>query len=542
MDVDAVADDKSTSIPADIYFILFGMLDFRSMAALACTCRTAHIVLTRMKRLEFNHVRLSSVQARIRNQVMAMPDADDADDTDVLVGQNIFTFRAPMGFGKTITSLSVALTNGADMHKYLVVVPPKALDTWVKETAKVFGLRNHRITPDTKVLFAHSTVHSHNAHIKAALVAQTDFSMPLALGDNIRVVVTTTTTDSGHSIARSGWATRLIVDEAHALTPLTVTKFMRPDPIRWVLLMSANTVNPSSPAFIRATKPWGTMIIPSDYMRWSLPTVSLKTHSIEPYKIPGGFDESTGYTPPDHKIRTISMNSAAYIDVLLRIFAEIESGHIALYLPDGRTGDALATLLPTIAVGWTLLNFINSTDKIRQFNTNPRSVLVIRLNKSEAINVLASHLIIIRPDWVNPVRYAQIIGRVLRPTSTHKIVPVHLIVPRGVPAMRGLYYEALRHLMTMQNVELPVPDLRAAEYKKADSALRLCGSNLERAAPTEVIAAIGGDYGMAEHLFELWHGDRSPTITASQMRILLGMVDDPQPSIDDDELDELLGL
>src|SRR5262245_21065878 len=106
-------------LPAEIWDIIFKLLDFRTVMVLGTVCRLTTSTMRGQRRSEFGHVRLSSMQASIRDRAGRMPDAPEN-------SRNVFTLQAPMGFGKTITSLSFAFTEPSDSHRYVYVVPPKA--------------------------------------------------------------------------------------------------------------------------------------------------------------------------------------------------------------------------------------------------------------------------------------------------------------------------------------------------------------------------------------------------------------------------------
>jgi hypothetical protein len=544
--------DEGLCIPPEIWDILLGLLDFRAVAALGATCRLVNNVMRAQTRFAFGKVRLSPMQAHIRDRATRMPDAEEKQ-------KNVFLLHAPMGFGKTITGLSLAFANPDDGHRYVYVVPPKAFDTWVREAAKVFGTKSNTVTARTCVLFAHSSVATHKRYIDKALERAQDGI--LTFGPAVRAIVTSTTSRFGTGVA-TRWGTRIVVDEAHASTNLTISNLAQ---FRWAVRLSANTMSVESTL---GEVLWGRVDVSTRCMDGSIPLVVLHRSLVQPY-VTGDFNEARGFTPPAYKVDSIAKNLDTYMSALTFIFAEVPRGQIAMYLPDGETGDAIANALPSIAVGWELISFVNATSKIRLFESLDRSVLVIRLNKSEAINIRASHLVIVRPDWVNPIRYAQLVGRVLRPTNSNKEAAVFLVVPRGVPAHRVAYYDALRRLIA-DDLQLGIPDHRPSEFEKADACLRLCGSSLDCAAPTEVVAAVGIAFDSPEAvptILARWLQEKAPSLSAQHMYALLGLpaptlpalaapaarsaatagasaavAGAPSAALSERELDELLGL
>jgi hypothetical protein len=538
---DETENGDSLEVPGDIYGVLFSLLDFRFMASLACTCRVAHAALRRLKRLKFAMVRLGPMQAFIRDEVHAMPDA--------AVGQcNVFITEAPMGFGKTITAYSIAFADPADTHHYVYVVPPKAFDTWVQEAAKIFGTVTNGVTPKTRVLFAHSNKKAHMDYIKKVTEAA-GRGAHISFGPNVRALVTSSSSRYGMAVAKR-WGTRFVMDEAHAVTDHTWQSL---PPTRWLALFSANRIRVNGNG---VTIRWGEVAVTARLMENTVPKVSLHFASVAPRVIPE-FDESRNYTTPDQKIDSIVKNLDEYCRALTRIFATIPSGQVALYLPNGEAGDAISAELARLAPGWEIVPFTQATKKIRYFETLDRAILELRLDKSEAINILASHLIVVRPDWVNPIRYAQLIGRILRPTNENKEAAVYVIVPRGVPTYRISYFEALRNLMA-KDLQLEIPLLRASELEKGEVTLQLLGSSLAKAAYAEVVAVLGTGFdkpNTATAVLQQWDALDDPkvkTLTRSQMVTLLGPTAIPagqsrhvSPSdqiTTSEELDDILGL
>lgn len=521
------SDGQVVELVDDVYGIILSLLDFRFMASLACTCRGAYRALRKEKRLRFGRYRLSPMQAHIRDTACSMPDALGG-------ATNIFTGCAPMGFGKTATGYSIAFADPEDNNHYVFVVPPKAFDTWAQEAIKIFGTVTGAVTAKTRVLFAHSSQAQHLRHIKDVSERAGDQGTP-DFGPRIRALVTTSSSKFGMGIARR-WATRVIIDEAHAVTTRT---WNAAPSVRWKVLLSANDI------YVRTSAldvHWGGVTIAAKYMELLVPRVELRRSVVKAY-VTYEFDESRQYTTPDQKIDSITKNLDEYCRALRHVMATIPKGQIALYLPDGEAGDAIAAELERIAPDWTIITFVAATKKIRQFESYSHAILVVRLNKSEAINILASHLVIVRPDWVNPVRYAQLIGRVLRPTNTNKKAIVYSIAPHGTPTLRLAYYEALRCLMT-KDLQLEIPHLRASELEKADATLRLCGSSLERAAPAEVVAAVGTGFdhpATSGKVLEHWRDTEKPTLTKEHMLTLLGTTEKLLGSEVDELLGELLG-
>jgi hypothetical protein len=502
---------RPLNVPNDIWQLVMACLDdWRSMAAIATTCRAAYRVyenVIRATRARLGCVRLGLMQAAIRDEALQMPEAGPHET-------NYYEVRAPMGFGKTIVGLSIAFADpcAGSAARYLFLVPPKAYDTWVREACRVFGQSTSKVTPETCVLFAHSSV---PAHYRAYRAWRASGQKP----GPVRAIVASSLNigDFRAEMLARLRLTRAIVDEAHTLTRYVALGLSA---LRWVVLLSANAIKPFKDlAFRRA----GGFTVAPGYLDGKVPPVAVRLVTVEPCAS-SAFNEATQFVLPEAKRPLIEGNLEAYLDALGALLAEIGSGRVALYLPDGAAGDLIEEGLHGATGGWDCVVFRRAVSKIQRFHGLDRVILLIRLAMSEAINILATHLVIVRPDWVNPTRYAQIVGRVLRPANTSERVALYVVVPRGAAGHRAVYYEARRRLAEA-GVPLPLVDYRPAEYERADTCLRLCGSSLATAAPAEAAAAMGdayGEPGTAAKLASHWQGDARKTVTRDQMWVLLG--------------------
>ncbi len=222
-----------------------------------------------------------------------------------------------------------------------------------------------------------------------------------------------------------------------------------------------------------------------------------------------------------------------------------------MYLPDGAAGELLADAAAELlgAAGWAITRFLKSTTRIREFEGEARGVLLVGLDKSEAINIVGSHLLIFRPDWVNIARYRQVIGRLTRQQNWRRSIPVHVVAPRGLPALRLAHYEAARRLAGHGLEGATEGGLYpAGRYAHADRVLRVLGSAMGAAAPVEIIAALGADdlwdaaatAAAARALHGEWAAGPRRTLTDAQVRGLLGLPDAGAPDTGDAWLDSLL--
>lgn len=512
--------------PAEIYALLSQFLDFRAVARLSAVCRDARKGMQNNKRFELGSVHLSLAQAVIRDAIIAMPDNKPT---------NVFTVLAPMGFGKTIVGLSIPFADPDDGHRYLFIVHPAAFDTWVAEVIKVFGSTARSLRPSTQILFAHSSNPSHNARAKQAIAefSPGDGDEFPNLGPKVRIAITTNNSALGDSLAHT-WATRAILDEAHVAPSRTWRKISA---LPWIVALSANIVHPALNPFVlwRSNGNFSSWVVTAGVMQGVVPTTKPRQIVVAPWT-----DEDRQFGDSQEKKVYLESNLDVYIVALVGVFATIPKGHVVLYLPDGDTSEELVRAASKYAAGWHIIEFNRAVSKIRQFEVTDRSILIVQHAKSVAVNIHATHLIVVRPDWVNSVRYAQIVGRVLRPLSPTATVDTFLIVPRGIPALRAQLSEALRMLATAE-LHLEPPGFSALEFLKADACLAACGSSAAAASPIELLAALGmGLYAptTTSALFARWSSDPVKTLTEPQLRSLLGV---PPAELTNDDIDDLLG-
>lgn len=483
--------------PSSIYELFMHFLDFRSVANLSAVSRTARAGSKLGKQFVFGNVRLSLAQLAVRDAALAM--------RATAYTTPMFVLRAPMGFGKTIIGLSIALSVPAAGNRYLIVVPPATYDTWVNEADKVFGgVRAY--TPRTTLLFANSSIPKHAAVLPPA--AQ-------AIPKQARTVVVSSSSRNLDVFVE--WATRIIIDEAHAITSSVRTQLVG----KWAVALSANIVDPS---------PWTLWRHGSDEKAsWSFETGVMKgiipEGAVRYVTVPPLGFEARSYVLPHDKKSAIDQNLHEYVAALKSVFCQIITGRVVLYLPDGTAADSLIASVGEFAPGWSSVVFSKAVSKIRLFEQKNRCILFMHHAHAIGINISAHYLISARVDWVNPIRYSQLVGRVLRPTRAASVIDVVLIIPSGLSELRARYAEAIRSAAVSGLVIDTPKDLKALVHLMANAALEACGSSTRAASPAEILAAAGIGFILPEYvtpLRRLWSGGNQ-TITERQLERLLGI-------------------
>jgi superfamily II DNA or RNA helicase len=506
-----------TQLPPDIFWPLFGFLGLTASEGLASSCRKALEIARRLygPRQELGSLVLSPSQRHLAAQAREVPEGG----TCVL--------RAPPGFGKTATALAVAFSaqgRAAPGLRWAVFVPPKALATWHAEIAKVFG--SAMFGRPGGVLFLHSAYPKHNARF------------PVVQGTAAEPALVVTTWPTAARQATVGrilaWANRFVVDEAHTAPSGLLTQLAGRR--RGALLLSANRV-----LFPRDLPAPGWTIggTSAEWLGGRCPELVLRYALVPPLD-----GEEAAFARSTERQGRIAQNAAAYCAEVAAVLQPLRRAQVALFLPDGKAGDSLATLLrPSLRAGaWTVVPFVRAVSKIQTFEASPRAVLFVRHSQSEAVNICASHAVVVRPDWVNPARYGQILGRVLRPTNPNPRVVTTLVLPRGVALHRVAYYNAVRDPgaaedwwpLPRKNFHGPAyerPD--AADLRKAACALGACGGRMIDASAPEIAAALGagieGGRACAERVLAAWR--KAPAVLGeAEVRALLDLAPAPAPA------------
>jgi len=420
-------------------------------------------------------------------------------------------------------------------------VPPKAYDTFVKEWTKVSGRPASALTAETQVLFPHSSVAAHAARVKKVLY---DFyhgtlqweDVQEALGPNVRAIVISSVAKKPWGILEPWGVTRFIVDEAHVVG-------FKDDygTCKWVLRLSAAPLSAEWGV-------WGSMVVTPVQARGLVPDIVLTVATVPPVSPSTlGFDETCAFVSGEHKYDLICKNLANYVKEIRRVLSSLEKGQVVIYLPDGDAGDLIVPeVQKRICLSgdnrWEIFVFKHSVAVINTFVSREKSILFIRLSMSEAINILGSELIVVRPDWVNSQRYSQIIGRLMRLTNHNPTVRTTIVVPTGVPEMRVRFYESLRQL-AQDGYVADCHKYRAVEFLKTDATLRALGSSMARAAPTEVLAAMGlalEDRDFAATLFLEWQRNAHKTLSEDAVKALMDVRSEAETQELSDWLDALV--
>lgn len=339
------------------------------------------------------------------------------------MGVGKYFIRAPMSYGKTLLGLALASSGN---ERYVICVPPKALQTWLAEIYKMYGpqaiLKNNPAQSYVLVMYAQS--HKEHAH----------FISQNQLTAYNKIILTTTFVI--RYLMGDPWVigSRLILDEA-ATGKLDVSQ------IPWTCRLSANYIVDKYDHQISVKDSYMDRLLPNAKpMYWRIPASSEK--------------ERNQYAVLKDHYSLIEKMSYHYSDVLANILRSPSNGNkMVIYIPAGTPLEFMRPIVSFVAnsLGMTCYDFDKKLDVLESFYTDPsRSVLVTSHNNSEAVNIHADSICVIRPDWLGFKRVKQLVGRVLRTGNPHREIAVHYVTAEGIGFFRTVYGEALR----VSNIEL----------------------------------------------------------------------------------------
>lgn len=347
--------------------------------------------------------------------------------------------QAPMGFGKTILGIAIA---SLSPHRYLILVPAKALETWITELVRVFGDEAilKKDPASSPVLVAYRS----NYPLHYTAMVENSFT------DVNKIILTTTSSWSILDRRRPFRAldnTRVIIDE------IETTKVMSHIRTKWVCGLSANhdpfqdwryfTVNPAEVNEINPEVDTRYWLFPSSYT-----TIRIDMRS-------SMFEEELHH----------------YIRLLGEIISDDKNGvKTAVFCPAGGSFDLFLTTVRSFVrnMGRELFVFRKSLGALTSFKEcTGRALLLISEKNSEAINVVADSIVVIRPEWVGFKRLQQIVGRVVRPIN-EKVV-IHYVTSKGYGKFRAFSAEMMR----LVNVDGVVPAPSIDSWRNARTLISL---------------------------------------------------------------------
>lgn len=350
-------------------------------------------------------------------------------------GEQYCNIIAPMGWGKTLTVLyyikhvindkfwpkqiNDSQPNKIYHKKVLVVVPPPVLKVWIEEFIKIGYLESR--PEKSKVLIAHSCRVNHNNYIKTV----EEENLGWFTGHNLVITTLNKYFKSWTSI--KNWNIDLaIFDEVHK-----IAHFIRYTSCSNTMLgLSAETINNklNSPNGVHN----GTItnkITDVDYHK------KLPVTEFEYYQINNG---KTNYCKKKFHIIDFMENNLEYKKNIKRSMKHKQK--VVVCVDKGKIGIAVREMIKSMFPEIIVFELLSSTRVLDHFYTcKTNCVLYIGANNNEGLNVLAEHLIIIKPDMMAASRIKQTIGRIKRPNNPHRKVTCSFIFGGNIGLLKTLY-------------------------------------------------------------------------------------------------------
>jgi superfamily II DNA or RNA helicase len=362
----------------------------------------------------------------------------------------ITQFRAPTGFGKTLTALAAAMMS----ERCLIIVPSKTLgSTWITHCTK-FGL--YSSTPEKTDVFIHDTskVQTHRRYLE-----NPNNVNALKKRGNLVVICNHPNIERAMQYVFTkeiiaGKEFTVIVDEAHKKI-VKLLKIIQPmvenKSVKRELLMSGSEIDPKRNGFaqIKATINHtiiakSTNTLPTDI--WHVIYMESESHvkNLNEWK--------------DEVKKILKKNK-------LTVIAAKDDALSALYDAGTFTKKKIFDYRGQARI---LGNFAKADD----------AVLLMLKTGSEGLNINADSMIIINPGDTNTDRLIQLTKRIIRPDNPHDVVNIYLLCGTLEEYLRVLYAKAFSLL------EWPIKwgrqaDVNAGMVYKGLASIRALGHNHE---------------------------------------------------------------
>lgn len=498
--------DFSTFFINDIYITIIDFCSFSDGVKLALTCKHLYkmfmeCVSNRWPKLRSGYFNLKPFQYRVKELF--------TENREISL-----TVNAPMGFGKTAMGLSLALdgwikdeSRGVDRLPWLILVPPKAISTWIAEAKKMFGNEIFNPKAKTSPLLVPHSIHSPLQCSEASK----------NLGNPPHYEVYAILMSTSQIWDKSARYEGIILDEAHtAMKKKWFTKMKTVKTGKRLYLTAANclcmTNEENSPGIPHRLKAG------NDIIKSKLPT--LVSHIVDMK----GERVFSNEAPSERDI-----DLYVCMEQILEIIGD-KKGRTTVFFPNVHTNSRNTDMQKKsskksksedpkcIATEKLFENNIkkimeekgkkdrvfihkNATSVIESFEETENGILFISHNWSESININCERAIILRGDWVNKERFRQIIGRVFRPTNTNKYVDVYHLVPTGLPRLKTIYMDSfIKSEIDMSNDAINI-DLLLSSFRLVS----LLDPSFEHTSCYDIVAMCNQDLvWKPEEMLEWW--------------------------------------
>ncbi len=435
--------------------------------------------------------------------------------------KGILNICAPMSYGKTAIGLATCfgpkITDEILKWKdrTLILAPPKAIRTWIDELESIFGFNTvyKRKDPvNSQVLILIASVNKIHMDYYNNITDKTKL--------NNRVFITSTTKpynpryyrDYIKIIQNIG---TIIVDEAHtgeSWIKVVITRDPRTKRGNGITLVLLS----ASPVFIK--NPCTKKQIQIKKLNLSYTLIEEKLPTIIPNNIFINVGKTTIYGKSNDMERDIRIYKNAISSILQNDHKKIVLLFPAVECYTRRLNPMATDLAGIHKIECT--TFCRATSRLETFHNKTKKALLISTVSytSEAINLHADALIIVRPEWINVERYKQTIGRVIRTSNPYKQVTCYNICSSAVNSSIHIYSRlayGLHHDFPWK------PDSKKEECRYRLSLLEAWGYNIKELKHIDILVGLYAPILQAGKAYNLWKNVNEKTIQEKDIKTLL---------------------
>lgn len=312
----------------------------------------------------------------------------------------ICVVSAPMGWGKTLMAIYYIITINTTSN-VLIVVPPTVLKVWMEELIKT-GLISPK-PKDSKVLVMHSTRPAHQKYHSAD-----------TMNHFIEHRIILTTNKIAHKVY--GNVDLIVIDEYHKTKHYSTANAK-------ILGLTAELVESDNNTRVLAMRD----ITFSE----KIPDVQYNYYYVDNerdanYCKYGIHIEDVTDFEEDYKYQFYQCISAKN-----KVVISVDHGEIGKLVREWVT-----EMFPMYKV-YELLSSTKTIDAFTTINTN--AILFIGANNNEGLNILAEHILMVKPDIMLVKRIKQTLGRLRRPNNPHRTITCNFLVGGKIAVLKSYY-------------------------------------------------------------------------------------------------------
>lgn len=395
------------NLPLDCISEIIQYLDYRVLLPFTLTCK-AYIAI-----LQY-HIKLRSPFSTIKlkyNQYLA-----NCEIKQQLKNNNNVVLCAPMGYGKTITSLYYSFIENT-IDNIAIVVPANVFKVWIKELIRL--KLYHASMEKSKIYVEHS---SRPHHINHNYII-----------DNIHLSHRVFITTSNILCKMKGNTDIVVIDEGHKIKIQNI-KYKK------LICLTANKqsinnkLNYIYHGFINRE------IIPTIKYNWFI----LNNNHCSRY-----------YEHENDLVIYIDEFKTNLITCITKY------NKTCIFVDRGNIGDLVLNIIKTNIPEYKIFKIINSLTTLEShLKYKGKSILLLSSMANDGLNLLVDNIILIKPDLYNISRIIQTFGRIARPNNLNKMVDVNIITNGRICILKIIYAIVYSNLDWQFNHEqLPSIDL-----------------------------------------------------------------------------------